>query len=797
MSYSSVALDQYLVRHKIAGATADYVLRASAGLARDIGTGGHASVVTEYQSRKMGVTVNTESRTAECVYAIHLDFDNSVEAFFEQPPSIDCYRTTKRGNQRLVNYVPDALVLSDTGPFVAQVKTERELLSKVAISKDWVLQEDGSINDIAADRAFAQLALPHVVVPTSQLNKLRAANISLLLQSLEYGKRDENLAGFIRSFLDRHPITKLSELADALDLVDLSPILYLIAKHEIFTDLSLFSLTEPDACFVSLSPSLLRGDVYDAREHFRRTPECRSDKSVEQRVLPLSAHLAKGVVIVDLIDNGLKGRSARRWKAKIEAGAQKGLSRVAAATPRHDLSGNRNLKRPAIVLAYAENVIRTEWPSTEKPSPAALWRSYKTSAEKWHPDYKHVSRPTFRALTDQLLDELAGKRGGRRVANAAAPPSEVDDRLPKPTRPFELASCDHYLSDLHCVVLHANGMMYAMQPWITVLRDCYTKSVLAFWLTLRAPSRKNCALIIRQCLRTHGRLPEWIIVDRGSDFRSNYFSALMSHCRVNLMLRPAGHPRFGSEAERFFGQFKDLWLSARPGNRVCVREIRSVSGSHRPQNLASLSLLDLWEDLIAFNGWFDHYTVPSSTASPAVLATEGLRKYSCSGRAIPYDETFVIASAVDDATYTVDPRRGIHIDAFHFWHPDLGHCGRHSVPVRRDPQDPYRVYALVKGRWVTCKASASPGYDNMSPIRQAADGVIMLDGARVRDTVRDDSDRLLMETLRQRKSAPPLPMDPGAAGVSSPWEGSSNATEIDYFAEVARKDITPAGAGKW
>lgn len=340
MSYSSLALDQYLVRHKISGATADYVLRASAGLARDIGTGGHASVVTEYQSRKMGVTVNTESRTTECVYAIHLDFDNSVEAFFEQPPSIDCYRTTKRGTQRLVNYVPDVLVLADTGPFVAQVKTERELLSKVASSKDWILSEDGYIRDTAADRAFANIALPHVVVPTSQLNKLRASNISLLLQSLEYARRDEKLADSIRSFLDRHPISKLKDLAEALEIIDLSPVFYLIAKHEIYTDLSLFALTEPDACFISQSPHLLRGDVYDALEQFRRTPNSRSDKSVEQGVLPLSMHLAKGVAIVDLIDKGQKGRSARRWKAKIAAGVEKGLSRVAAATPRHDLSGN-------------------------------------------------------------------------------------------------------------------------------------------------------------------------------------------------------------------------------------------------------------------------------------------------------------------------------------------------------------------------------------------------------------------------------------------------------------------------
>lgn len=797
MSYSSLALDQYLVRHTISGATADYLRRAHAGLARDIGTGGYACVVTEYQSRKMGVTVNTESRTHESIYAIHLDFDGSVEAFFEQPPAVDCHRTTRRGHSRLVNYVPDMLVLGNAGPYVAQVKPERELLSRVAQSKDWIQEADGTIRDLAAEQAFKRLALPHAVVSTARLNKLRAANISLLLQSLEYGAVDDALREATVAFLTDHPITRLQDLAEHLGLVDHTPLLYLIARHQLFTDLSSFSLTESAACFVSLSPGLLRTEVYDAMEHFRRSPVGTGDPTAGQEQLPLSKHVAKGVAIVDRLDEGLTGRSARRWNAKIAAGMRDGLSRVVAATPRHDLSGNRSPKRPLVVLAYAENVIRTEWAAATKPSPAALWRSYKTAAEAWHPDYRPISRPTFRTLTQHLIGALALQRGGRRVANAKAAPTNVDERALKPTRPFELASCDHYLCDVHCVVLHANGMAYVMQPWLTVLRDCYTKSVLAFWLSLRAPSRRSCALIIRQCLRTHGRLPEWIIVDRGSDFRSNFFSGLMSHCRVNLMFRPSGHPRFGAEAERFFGQFKELWLSSRPGNRVSLREVRAVSGSHRPQNLACLSLLDLWEDLVEFNAWFDHYTVPSSTASPAILAGEGLQRFSCSGRIIPYDDTFLIASAVDDAAYTLDPQRGLHIDAFHFWHPNFGGRPRQSVPVRRDPQDPYRAYALIDGRWVTCKASAAPGYDTKHSLLQAAEGVIMLDGAELRVAVRDDADRLLMEALRRRQAAPALPLDAGTAVFATPCFAPVPDMEADYFAEVARQPITPAGIGAW
>ena len=78
------------------------------------------------------------------------------------------------------------------------------------------------------------------------------------------------------------------------------------------------------------------------------------------------------------------------------------------------------------------------------------------------------------------------------------------------------------------------------------------------------------------------------------------------------------------EAERFFGQFKDLWLSLRPGNKVSMKEIRSVSGSHRPERFACLSLLDLWDDLLTFNHWLDNYATESSLSSPIVLMQRGL-----------------------------------------------------------------------------------------------------------------------------------------------------------------------------
>src|SRR5690606_40304685 len=89
-----------------------------------------------------------------------------------------------------------------------------------------------------------------------------------------------------------------------------------------------------DLCFLPDPLALLLEDVYGYWRELRRLPVGGSDPAVSHDVLPASKHLERGVAIVDLLDAGISGRSARRWKAKIDAGMEAGLSRVAAATPR-------------------------------------------------------------------------------------------------------------------------------------------------------------------------------------------------------------------------------------------------------------------------------------------------------------------------------------------------------------------------------------------------------------------------------------------------------------------------------
>lgn len=748
MGFSDVDLDTYIDQHRLAPPAAEYLRGARAGLSRDMGDGRYASVICEFQSTKMGCSVNLESHTGELAYAIQCEYSNDVIAYFEQPPALDCLRPLKNGLTRKFLYRPDLLVLSRSGPFVAEIKSESKLRTHVATRTDWV-KEDSRYRDLSAEAALEPLKLPHLVISTAQLSQVAVSNSSLLLQAVERAEVDEALLRRARKVLTTSRVISLSGLAACCDITDRTALLRLIAAGDLHTDLVRYSLVQGERCLIAANSALLADAIHDAWADGLREIEHTTGTLVTSDTLPLARYLEVALARLSALEDGKKTRNARRWRAQVNDGVAKGLSPLAALAPKYYLRG-KSAKRRVVVLAFAEHIIRTRSGPPENPSFAALFRTYKTRTRDWHPAERPVSRPTFAVLFRELHKTLAGNRGGHRASNAAAMPSDVEERALRAQRPFELASCDHYLADYYCVVMEANGLRYVARPWITVLRDCHTKRILAFWLCLADPSKKSCCLVIRECLRIHGRLPETIIIDRGSDFRSVYFSELMSYCRVNLKFRPSGHPRFGSEAERLFGQYRQLWLNARPGHLLQVREVRAISGDHHPQNLACLSLREAWEDLRVFSNWLDNYATSSDVATPIALERSGLELYGCSGKQRPFDDRFIVASAIDDGRYKIDPARGIHVEPFFYWHPALATAGCEYVSTRKDPENPFRIFALVKERWYACLNGKATQFSLLPGVEQRVMAAIHFAPPQLRAAIKDDSDHLLVKAIDSR-----------------------------------------------
>ncbi len=731
---------------KLSADTQNYVLDALTAPSRNVGLSSYSAVAGAFPSRKMAWSVPFESRSGELSLAIHLEFDPEVVAYLDQPPRVDIVRTKASGKTYRTSYTPDFLVIYQDEIVLVQVKSEAEierLLETCAV--DWQ-RIDGDVHDLAADAAFGGYELPHTVISSADLNRIRTANLYHLLHLRRRGAQcsDELRASVFRAF-SKKAVWTIEELASAVGTIDVSPIHHLVDAGELFCDLDQHLLADIKSCLVGRSAELL--------EHVLASLETSAPggEPPDLTRVPSEAAAARALANLHSIESGKVNGNTSRWRSAIRLGMARGLTKFQAITPKFHLQGNRKSKRPIIVLAFAENVIRNHFANGKRPSLHSVFRLYKTEAEEWHPGLRRVSKPTFQSIAHSIWPIIAGARGGKRAGHAAESPTDVALRAVKPLMPFEQATCDHCLLKISCVVLRKGKKTYCRQPYLTVLRDVATGVVLAFWLSFSKPSSVACAAVLRRCARTHGRLPQAIVIDHGAEFRSVFFRSLLAHFVIMPIDRPSSHPRYGSEAERYFGIFTSKWLSSRPGNRVDYRETRSVSGSHSPENMAELSVLDLLRDLVEFNAWHANWGSDSQTVAPQELFDAGLARFPLCGIDVEIDEEFDIITSVDMGKYSLDPVRGMKIGRPWFWAPELatGRLASKSIEVRKDPENACVVYANLGTRWVRCLSSGAPHMAAMDPLRRLAESIVQSKLADVFSNAVDDADRELIAAQRR------------------------------------------------
>ena len=745
MPFEPSDLETYLSSSSLNEDARDFIRRASKKLSRDVGRGPFRSVVTEFQSDKMGVTVNTESRRAEFAYAMHLDFDKEVLAYYEQLPEIDCHRTDKNGKTVIRVYRADFAVLSKQECVVVGVKTKKDIDDLIKKHPtDW-FERDGKPIDLPAEKAFEKLGLRHQVVSSADMPIIRVANLALLLHlASTTTSTPTTMEDAVEKFLSRRSIIRMADLAAELGMVDLTPILRLILKRKIFADIDHQFLSQPQSCWLSGSEAML-----DAAMSFRKHSSPTSALTPQSfEAIPPKLQAEQALQKLKRLTEGAPRRTVTRWTKLIRD--RPDLTPFQALVPHTYLSGNRLPKRPEEVLIFAQGTLSKYWADPVRSSPKNAHIQYELDAKEAHPAHPPVTFPTYKKMMEKVRVEAAEARGGRRAANAAANPSDVEDRDFKATRPFERALVDHCLLKLYCVLCRTQEYLFVCRPLLTVLRDAFTGEPLAFWIGFSA-KRRAIAMVLRSCLRRHGRLPESVSVDQGSDLTSVYLSMFLAHCRVHLVIRPKGDSRYGSEIERFFGLFKTRWLDMRPGNLTDLSKVRAVSGSHKPENFAAINLPTLFKEFEDFCAWVTSSRIEGwHDTPPSIIRAEGMARFPFSGRPMPYDDVFIIASAVDEKEYSLDPSRGIKVGDEHYWHPALADPSikRRDLEVRLEPEDHTCIYVRAINSWVTCLSSRNSVLVSADPMYRILESLLVMDGGSVKEAAKKKADAALVQAIR-------------------------------------------------
>lgn len=728
--------------------------------ARLVGTTAKSSVTTFVASPKMGFSVSAESRTGERAFIRLCEYDDRVFELWDQPEPVRVTRTDKQGRKRKGSYTPDFLVLGKDGPEVIEVKSRSEV-DELLVSKpaDWIERPDGEICFLPGQAYFQSIGIGFRVFVSSPSVQVLVSNIEILLAVRVMALDTSELKKAVEEALGQSCAWSLEGLREATRETSFSGLIQLIDEGTLVMDMRQDMLSQPDGCVVASCFPLLEEAraILDQNRVF--TSQISSSHSVIQ--VPSEKHALHALRKLEAIENGVNSRSVRRWRAEIESGAKQGLSPFQALIPKYYRSGNRSARLPTVVEEYLEQYLLNVHAQTPGLSNYRSYVRYRTEAELHHPDEAPVCMRTFSSRLSRIpAERIAFGRGGKRAGNAQADPTDPESRSIKAQLPWQTAAIDHYLADIFVIFHSGDQRVYVERPWITAMIDLRTKRELAITISFLSPSRRAISKVIRECVRKHQCLPKELIVDRGAEFQSTYMASLTAHYGIDYSLRPASHPRFGSEVERFFGEFKQQWLSQRPGTLADYKEARAVDGKYAPRRRATLKPSELLHELKLFCTWRENKLRGEEFASSLATFNEMSEKYPFVGIPAKYDSELMILTAVDSREFKVDQRRGIHLsspDAW-FYSPKLARVrGRKTkLEVRFDPENPCVVYANVLDEWVPCYSSAVNTFASKSPNVQLAEGLVKLEAGSLRRRIRLLDDQNLARLIREldRKDCP-------------------------------------------
>ena len=313
-----------------------------------------------------------------------------------------------------------------------------------------------------------------------------------------------------------------------------------------------------------------------------------------------------------------------------------------------------------------------------------------------------------RALKEASLPDLERARRGSRAAYQVEGPSTVGALFPPHgDRVFEVGHVDHTPLDVR-LVSSVNGTPLG-SPWLTLMVDACSRTVLAFSLSFDAPSRASVLSVLHDCVRRHNRVPDTLVVDQGPEFHSNDVENALACLRVHKVERPARKARFGAVMERMFGTTNTAFVHELLGNTTLLALGRGLSSERHPSRSAVWTLPMVEE---ACERWlFEVYPALRHGTlgdTPRDVFARGLaRDGERVARHVTLDDTLrvLLAQTVRGDTRRVDPVRGLVVEYLRYWHDDFqyGDVAGASVPVKLDVADCSVVFASVRGRWVTCR----------------------------------------------------------------------------------------------
>lgn len=744
---NDLELEEYFKRHNLTPAAIAYIHSARDKPSRMIGEHATSNVCAWRQSNKTNRYIGAESYTAERAFTILEDENSGCLELWDQCPRVYFRKHDRNGRSIRSPYTPDYISLRKSGPVIIECKHEKELIELCqSYPKDWI-NEAGGFRNLPAEAHFQEFGFDFKVFAYTNKLQFHVQNLTFLIQSRDT-QVDSCLSSRLAEAFEKSFFWSMCDLKDEINLTDYVPLFRLIDQGKLFFNSHKELLSCPTGCYLVQNAELL-GRVGDfvATKIFDGEPV----QLPTYRTVPSEPEANRVLQRLDAVKSGNSNRSIRRWKKLIKEGEGNGLNEFQSLISKYDNCGNNLKKIPEVVDDYLIQFLLNDHAKSKGINLYRSYIRYSALAKEIHPSYEPVVRTTFKRRLESLPKHLiAFSRGGKRLSNAARESTDPEQRALTASLPWQRCAIDHYCADIYLVFFDDGQTPRVMRPWVTAMIDLATHRVVAYSISFRSPSRRSLCMVMRDCVRRHGRLPSEIIFDRGSEFKSVYFFSLLGHYRIDYMLRPASFSKYGGEVESLFRDFKTMWLCQRDGNLADYKEARAVDGKYKPSNCAVMSIRDFYVELDAFIHWRDSRPRVGEIESPMVSFIKTQEAFPFVGVKVEYDGTLMLTTSVETQDYSINYQRGIFLNGRWYFSPDIKKIkGKKSeLSVRIDPENPCLIYGLIDKRWVNLSSNNINRFSAYDLLTQRIQGLLVTELYNEQRKIKQESDEVLVKIIR-------------------------------------------------
>lgn len=686
-----------------------------------------------FPSRKVGFSVQAESWTVEWSSIYLKESDPGVLGYWDQPyhkPDL-IYQSGKRKVR--VPVTLDFFVISENFIGFEECKLVSDLERLVVKTPGrYRWSEESNCFEIPPLGNYLEgTGLSYRIFSDKDINPVLVDNIAFLYYFLEdkSSLEEHDLWQTSKIFLQKNGMMTISALEGAIAGLTRSGLLRAIAQGHLYVDLQNYLLSEPERVFVGAdSQQLQRGPLSIPTERVRDrvvlsgsgeevTESLRRYKSVKEVLDGKKLATVANEVSVSV-------RTLQRWVSRFRKDGVDGLK------PHNEKKGNYTNKLPQIVESIITDVFQSNFFNSDNQNfPHIYSLIYGACREVG------VKAPSQKSVRVRLgeHDDVSSKtkREGAKSAyqlTAYQSVSAMHDGLPIVTvwRFLQRCHIDHTQIDLQMISVEGVNLG---KPWLTTIIDEYTGYELSTYLSFRSPSSVSVMSALRLMVKVHGVFPETVVVDGGKEFQSVYFEELMARYCVTVISRE-GKPRAGGPVERSFGALNTIFLDNLTGSNKLAKNIRQLSASHLPKNLAIWEPVAFYEGLLKYVDLFNCESIKSGGLSPSLMRDKSIERYGLSdSRKIKFDEFFLMNVLLPPKRRGTALRRDspIRVNRIGYWHVCLKSISREgvSVEVRYDPFDLNYVFVYYKKKWLRFQAT-KPQHRRVDEL----DGAILAEVAR-------------------------------------------------------------------